>query len=328
MRKLLTSLVAFATVFLLFTPSSFADQKTRNQVVDLAHKYSYAPYSYGGTSPSGFDCSGYAQYVFGKAGISLPRTSRQQATVGDYVSRSDLKPGDLVFFGSPIWHVGIYIGNNKMISAENPSDDVTVASLSGYWGRNYSGARRVIDDEPVEVAETQPETLDQFNDVQLGYWAADQIDYMSNKGIVEGYKGQFMPTDNVTRGAVAKMLTEALGISPSSDKQFSDVSSSHWASGHINALAEKGLIKGYENGTFKPDANITREEIASLFHKTFDLNGSAGNFTDVDENHWAYDQIQSMAASSITTGYPDNSFKPTSEATRSEFTVFLYRAIK
>ncbi|WP_406944946.1 S-layer homology domain-containing protein [Halobacillus sp. SY10] len=327
MKKVLSSLVAFATVFLLFTPNAFAGQSVRDQVVDLAFDYSGSPYVYGGTSPSGFDCSGFTQYVFGKAGIDLNRTSRQQYTQGDYVSRSNLKPGDLVFFGSPIWHVGIYIGNNKMISAENPSDDIEVASLTGYWDRNYAGAKRVIEDKHVEVAE-QPETLDQYNDVRVDYWAADHIEYMSNEGIIEGYNGSFMPTENITRGSVAKMLTTALGISPSNDQQFSDVPSSHWASGHINALAKKGYITGYTNGTFGPDSDITREEIAALFNKAFNLSGSTSNFKDVDGNHWAYDDIQSLAASGITHGYTDNTFRPENEATRSELTVFLYRAIK
>ncbi|SEH44185.1 S-layer homology domain-containing protein [Halobacillus karajensis] len=328
MRKFLTSMVAFATVFLLFTPNAFAGQSVRDQVVDIAYQYSDSPYVYGGSSPSGFDCSGYTSYVYGKAGISLKRTSRDQYTQGEYVKRSDLKPGDLVFFGSPIWHVGIYIGNNKMISAENSTDDIEVASLTGYWDRNYAGAKRVIKDEPVESAEQKPETLDDYDDVAVNYWAADQIEYMSDKGIIEGYNGSFMPKDDITRGSVAKMMAVALGISPSNNQQFSDVSSSHWASGYINAMAEKGYITGYENGTFDPDADITREEIAAIFHKTFNLSGSTSDFKDVDSNYWAYEEIQSMAASSITTGYTDNTFRPTNDASRSEFTVFLYRAIK
>lgn len=328
MRKVFTSLIAFATIFLLFTPNAFAGQKDRDQVVDIAHKYSGSPYVYGGTSTSGFDCSGYTQYVFAKAGIDLNRTSRSQYQQGEYVKRSDLKPGDLVFFGSPIWHVGIYIGNNKMISAENPRDDIEVASLTGYWDRNYSGAKRVIEDqEPVKVAETKPETLDQFSDVRADYWAADYIEHMSSQGIIEGYNGSFMPTNNISRGSVAKMLTTALGISPSNDQQFSDVPSSHWASKYINALAKKGYITGYTNGTFGPDSDITREEIAALFNKAFNLSGSSSDFTDVDKNHWAYEDIQSLAASGVTQGYPGNSFKPTNEASRSEFTVFLHRAI-
>lgn len=215
-----------------------------------------------------------------------------------------------------------------MISAENPSDDIEVASLTGYWDRNYAGAKRVIEDKHVEVAEQQPETLDQYSDVRVNYWAADHIEYMSDQGIIEGYKGSFMPTNNITRGSVAKMLTTALGISPSDDQQFSDVPSSHWASGHINALAKKGYITGYTNGTFGPDSDITREEIAALFNKAFNLSGSTSNFKDVDGNHWAYEDIQSLAASGVTHGYTDNTFRPTNEATRSEFTVFLYRAIK
>jgi cell wall-associated NlpC family hydrolase len=117
------------------------------QILSFAAKFLGTPYVWGGTTPSpGFDCSGYVQYVYRNAGISLSRVSEQQYKNGVSVSRSELSPGDLVFFhtySSGASHVGIYVGNNTMINSSNGGvsyDDMT----NSYWAPRYLGARRVI----------------------------------------------------------------------------------------------------------------------------------------------------------------------------------------
>ncbi|HEY4459822.1 MAG TPA: NlpC/P60 family protein [Pseudonocardiaceae bacterium] len=95
-------------------------------------------YVYGGTTPSGFDCSGLMQYVWREAGVNLPRTAAEQQQVGTLVSgESNLEPGDLVFFGSPAYHVGMYLGNGYMIDAPRTGEDVQIQSIfSGFsYGR-------------------------------------------------------------------------------------------------------------------------------------------------------------------------------------------------
>ena len=98
------------------------------------------PYVYGATGPDSFDCSGLTQWAYAQAGISIPRTSSAQSQFGTPVPRSQLQPGDLVFFYSPVSHVGIYIGNNMMVHAPSSGDVVKVASLDG---QQYNSARRV-----------------------------------------------------------------------------------------------------------------------------------------------------------------------------------------
>ncbi|MFI2855705.1 NlpC/P60 family protein [Paenibacillus sp. JSM ZJ436] len=117
------------------------------EVISVAKQYSGTKYVWGGTSPSGFDCSGFVQYVFAKQGISLPHSSLgMHKNVGTPVAKSDLQPGDLVFFITnkvSTSHVGIYIGNNQFISAA--SSGVKVDSLgSSYWGPKYNGANRIL----------------------------------------------------------------------------------------------------------------------------------------------------------------------------------------
>jgi len=119
--------------------------KTQN-ILATAKSYTGVPYLWGGTTPSGFDCSGFTQYVFMKNGITLPRTSSQQYQVGAAVSFNTLQPGDLVFFnfnsGSVVSHVGIYLGDGQFISATS-SKGVIAYSFTPYWKNAYVGAKRV-----------------------------------------------------------------------------------------------------------------------------------------------------------------------------------------
>ncbi len=117
------------------------------RIVASSMQYLGVPYVFGGTTPSGFDCSGYVRYVFANAGIYLPRTADAQYECGYPVSTSELVPGDLVFFSTyeaGASHVGIYIGDGSFINASS-SSGVSIASLySSYWGSCYIGARRVM----------------------------------------------------------------------------------------------------------------------------------------------------------------------------------------
>jgi len=113
-------------------------------VVGIAMQYLGIPYRWGGESPStGFDCSGFTYYVFSRVGVSLPRTVSTQYGVGVSVSRSQLAPGDLVFFNG-LGHVGIYIGGNQFIHSPHTGDVVKISSITGYYSSNWVGARRVL----------------------------------------------------------------------------------------------------------------------------------------------------------------------------------------
>ncbi|AYD39114.1 glycoside hydrolase [Clostridium fermenticellae] len=112
-----------------------------NAVVAYASNFLGTPYEWGGNGPSSFDCSGFTCYVFAHFGVSLPRVASDQQNVGTAVSKDNLQPGDLVFFGSTAYHVGIYVGNGSYINAPKTGDVVKISSIDR---SDYSGARRVL----------------------------------------------------------------------------------------------------------------------------------------------------------------------------------------
>ena len=131
---------------LAFNPQGATSTKAQQSIVNLAHQYIGTPYVYGGESPKGFDCSGFAQFLYAKAGISIPRTTYTQWTTGHSVPKRALAPGDLVFFkgsdskGGLPGHVGIYIGDGMMIDAPHTGSNVRIESVWNFGG--YMGARR------------------------------------------------------------------------------------------------------------------------------------------------------------------------------------------
>jgi len=122
--------------------STVAPPNIHGGVVGIAMRYLGVRYVWGGSTPSGFDCSGLVSYVFAQIGVSVPHSSYSQFGMGTAVSINDLQPGDLVFFAGAS-HVGIYIGGGQFIHAPHTGDVVKISSLSGYYSSNFAGARRI-----------------------------------------------------------------------------------------------------------------------------------------------------------------------------------------
>ena len=114
----------------------------------MAESFLGTPYVWGGTTPKGFDCSGFVQYIYGKNGYSLTRTTYTQwDNDGTPVAREDLIPGDLVYFGygNAPSHVGMYVGEGMMIHSPRTGDVVKYTTIeSGYYDDCYLGARRIV----------------------------------------------------------------------------------------------------------------------------------------------------------------------------------------
>lgn len=298
MKRLI--LLVFASILISTSIPSMASASSATNLVNTARTYIGIPYSYGGTTTSGFDCSGYTQYVFKQEGISLPRTTDQQFAMGTSVAKADLKTGDLVFFntsGSGVSHDGIYIGSGKFIHSSS-SKGVMISAINdpAYWGSRYIGARRVNDFTPgslvasadtpttgknavtyasrAEIAQTLVQELDlkktstqsTFSDVAADHPQYDAILAVSDAGIFSGNNGKFDPSGEMTRAQLAKVLVEAFNLKGSTQTSFKDVPKDHWASEYINILYYNEITTGYGDGNFGLSDKVT----ASQFKKFTD----------------------------------------------------------
>jgi cell wall-associated NlpC family hydrolase len=149
MKKLMIApLLILTLLFTLITPINSAEAAySADKIVNIGKKYIGTKYKYGGTTPKGFDCSGFVRYTFKiAAGVTLPRTAADMYRKGKAVHKSKLQKGDLVFFSTykkGASHAGIYIGNNQFIHASS-SKGVKIDSLnSSYWKNKYIGAKRL-----------------------------------------------------------------------------------------------------------------------------------------------------------------------------------------
>lgn len=316
-----------------------ASAATPNELTTYAKKFTGTPYKFGGTTPSGFDCSGYLRYVFNNFDVSLPRTAAEQYKIGTGVSKSNLKEGDMVFFSGTykagISHAGIYVGSGNFISAT--SSGVTIANLNTnpYWAPKYTGARRLSEIKNVATPVSKPVAkpalpAGQFYDVSKGHWAVGEIKSLSAAGIITGYDVSiFKPSSDVSRAEAATIIARALKLKPVKGSSFKDVPASHWAAGNINAVMKAGIVNGRSAGYFAPSAKITRAEISKLLTNAFALKASTSStsFKDV-KGHWAEGSINSVTASKLATGYKDGTFKPNANATRAEYAAFVHRALQ
>ena len=181
-----------------------------------------------------------------------------------------------------------------------------------------------------------------FGDVPAGYWAKDQIDYLVVKGVIAGFPdGTFKPETPVTREQFAKMVCVAKGIKEykPSTATFKDVNSSRWSYGFVEAAVKAGYIKGYPDGTFGPDKNITRQELAVLGVRVLGKEAEANAFKG-DPIVWANDlkQISSWAVGAVTLAYrpdiqimtyrlPAGAVGPKDGSTRAECAYAIYKII-
>lgn len=139
----------------LFLGGDAPADSTAAYIIETARSFLGVAYTWGGTTPDGFDCSGFIQYLFARAGYAVPRQAKNQFRVGDEVSTSALVPGDLVFFStytSGASHVGIYLGDGDFIHASSGSGEVTITPMTKrYYQNRYLGARRILSLDPGTV---------------------------------------------------------------------------------------------------------------------------------------------------------------------------------
>jgi len=141
----------------IYTPKSYAKAMVNykapkpsigKNIENVAKSLLGADYQYGANGPYQYDCSGFTKFVFSRQGINLPRISRDQATVGEFIRATQLQKGDLIFFdskkSSKVSHVGIYLGSGEFIHASSSKDKVIISNLnSNYYSKHFKWGRRV-----------------------------------------------------------------------------------------------------------------------------------------------------------------------------------------
>lgn len=168
-----------------------------------------------------------------------------------------------------------------------------------------------------------------YSDVPRTHSNYADIQYLLHENVIAPSK-TYGVKDTVTREEVAVMVAKAAGLSGATptNTKFKDVTKANKNSGYIQAAVDAGIINGYEDGTFKPTANVTRGHMAAFIARAFTLPTGTKTFNDVAKNNTAYTAVSQLAAAGITTGYEDGTFKPKNSLSRAHISAFLARAMK
>lgn len=347
-KRIIQMIIAVLLISVAPFMTTQASAATGNEIVNYAKALKGVKYQYGGTTPSGFDCSGFTSYVYKKAGITILRTATQQYGQGTSVSKSNLQAGDLVFFnnlGRGATHVGIYIGNSNFISAE--SEGIAISSINDpyYWGKYYVGAKRILSAQvatPAPVAPkpapvSPPVTDGKFADVASSHPAYEAIKSLNIDGIISGYENQqFRPTTEVTRGQAAAMINRVLKLTPAKAVTFTDVASNHSFAKDIAAMNEAGIILGYTSGKkFGMYDSLSKSQLAVILDRAFKITQAqqsqvqtASSYNDVSTSYWAYKPIVALKTIDLTTVFQTSNFSVNDSTDRSEFSAALYSAVE
>ncbi|MHB8170291.1 MAG: S8 family serine peptidase [Thermincolia bacterium] len=171
-----------------------------------------------------------------------------------------------------------------------------------------------------------------------GNWAQQDIHRLASQKIVEGIEGKFMPQQPVTRVQFAKLMVSAMGLADEAkavarvQAGFKDIPANYWGTGYIIVAREQGIINGYDDGTFRPDQLIRRDEISIILMRAVGLGKDEKedthslDFTDKEEiPGWAEDAVNQAVKMELINGYPDKTFRPTRSTTRAEATALINR---
>lgn len=164
-----------------------------------------------------------------------------------------------------------------------------------------------------------------FDDTS-GHWAAAIIDKWSSNGVINGYEDNtFRPDAYITRAELAKIIASAKGYTTDAEITFSDVAGDEWFADALKKCVAQSVIGGYEDGTFRPDAYITREEASTMIVRAYNINATALlSFSDSDQiSAWAQNAITALVGANVIGGYEDGTFKPKDAITRAEVVKLL-----
>lgn len=185
---------------------------------------------------------------------------------------------------------------------------------------------------PLGGSFTADAAVKSFKDVSKDAYYYKAVQDLVEKGVIDGYPdGTFKPNNSVTRAEFSAFLAKILDLDTTdiSNPNFKDVHTNAWYYNAVAALANQGLVGGYEDGTFQPNKQITRAEIAALLTRVCNLSADGQTtlpFADVPANSWYKEVVTALYQSKLVSGKTNTTFAPNDHATRAEATVFLHRA--
>lgn len=341
-RMIQTILIVMLIAALPFVSAKEAFAETNDKIGAFAQQFLGAPYLFGGTTPAGFDCSGYIRHVYNNFGVNLPRTTEAQFKVGKAIAQKDLQVGDLVFFENTykegISHSGIYLGDNMFISAKSKGIEIAKLVSNPYWEQRYVGAKRVTDGLNGVVSNpviTPIAPVNKFTDMQEAHPAYHAILDLSSKGVINGYlDATFKPEESITRGQAAAMLNRVLKLPVKGAVHFTDVGKDNKFAVDITAMSNAGILRGYETGAFGINEQLTRVQLAVIVDRAFNMKAKASQkvqiaslYQDVSTNYWASESIHALKVLDQTTIFQTPAFEITKEVSRAEFSAAVFSAI-
>ncbi len=174
-----------------------------------------------------------------------------------------------------------------------------------------------------------------FSDVSSSDWYCPYVTQLKQQGIISGYpNGTFNPNGYITRGEIAKMIVLADNVTPPQQcatDPFTDVDITSWYCRYVEAAKQAGLVHGFSDGTYKPNEDITRADLAIIIARMDNLTieqCTERPFIDVPIDYYACPYIQALKNDNLTTGYPDGTFRPDSPVKRAEAAAMIYRAME
>ena len=184
------------------------------------------------------------------------------------------------------------------------------------------------------AAAAAPASAGTFSDLPAGHWSGGAVSKAAKLGIVSGYaNGTFRPNAPVTRAEFSAMIARAFGIEPAAASASFGDTGSNWAAGYIGALSDLGVVAGYSDNSFKPNAKISRAEMAVMIARVINLGelpaaAAPASFSDVGSDHWAAGVIDQAASAGLLNGAYASSFAPNKNASRAEAITLIVRTLE
>ena len=265
--------------------------------------------------------------------------TEETVTISHMVNANDIKHVELIsgptrvqYLRGQILDLSGGVIRIETYGGSSTTTAITASMISGYNPYSSTYGPQTITVTYAGKTTTFEVYLNRFIDVPYGHRNYAHINTLVELGIINGYSDStFRPNNTLTRAQAAIMIARAIGLSTEGvSSNFSDVPSTHAAYKFISAAQNAGIINGYSDGTFRPNASITRAQIAIMVQRAFQVqaSGTTISFSDVPVGYAPKSFIETLASQRIVNGYSDGTFKPTSNITRAQFSTMINNAIE